>query len=183
MCFASLVSDRGLMFCRALWGGMKIVFVQTGGTIDKEYPRVRRGYAFEVGEPAVGRILGRVDPRFEFEVLSVLRKDSLEIDDEDRERVFEACASAASDRVVVTHGTDTMIETARKLSGIKTKTIVLTGSMRPERFSESDAAFNVGTAVGAVYVIERGTYVAMNGRVYPWDKVGRDPETGAFIEE
>ncbi|MFQ5950627.1 MAG: asparaginase domain-containing protein [Candidatus Geothermarchaeales archaeon] len=162
---------------------MKIVFVQTGGTIDKEYPRVRRGCAFEVGEPSVERILGRVNPRFEFEIMSVLRKDSLEIDEEDREKIYEACAEAASDKVVVTHGTDTMIETAKKLSGIKTKTIILTGSMKPERFYESDAAFNVGTAVGSINVLERGTYVAMNGRVYPWDRVRWDPETGAFIEE
>jgi L-asparaginase len=161
---------------------MKIVFIQTGGTIDKDYPRAREGYAFEIGEPAVVRILERVNPCFDFEVISVLMKDSLDITEQDREIVYNACQKADADRIVITHGTDTMIETAKRLSAIKNKTIVLTGASRPEKFSESDASFNVGTAVGAVNVIDHGVYIAMNGRVHQWKKVRRDPETGQFVK-
>lgn len=162
---------------------MKVLFIQTGGTIDKDYPKLTRGYAFEIGEPAVSRILERVYPNFEFEVLSVLKKDSSENTDQDRERIYEACLRADSDKIIVTHGTDTMIETAKRLSIIEDKVIILTGATRPERFSDSDAAFNIGTAVGAINVLEGGTYIAMNGRVYPWNAVDRNAATGQFIEK
>jgi L-asparaginase len=161
---------------------MKVVFIQTGGTIDKDYPKTDRGYAFEFGEPAVERILQRVNPCFDFEVVSVLEKDSLDITSEDRERIYEACRKARSSKIVITHGTDTMIETARKLSKIRGKAIILTGAMRPEKFSDSDASFNVGTAIGAINVLEEGVYIAMNGLVYRWDRVQRDKETGQFTE-
>ena len=84
--------------------------------------------------------------------------------------------------MVITHGTDTMIETARKLSGIKSKVIVLTGAMKPEKFSDSDASFNIGVAVGAIGLLTSGVYIAMNGRVLPWNKVKRDKQTGRFVE-
>ena len=160
---------------------MKIIFIQIGGTIDKEYPRTTKGYAFEIGEPAVKRILEKVNPTFEFEVISLLQKDSLEITDEDRQKVLQACKDIESDRIIITHGTDTMIETAVKLSEIKDKTIVITGAMRPEKFSDSDAMFNIGVAVSAVQTLSSGIYVAMNGQIYKWDKVKRDMTTGQFI--
>ena len=162
---------------------MKIAFVQTGGTIDKDYPKATGGYAFEIEEPAVKRILEKIDPNFDFEVISVLRKDSLEITEVDRKKIHDACERIAADRIVVTHGTDTMIKTAEKLSGIKGKVIVLTGAMKPERFVDSDAAFNLGTAVGAVSVLRKGVYLAMNGRIYPWNKVKRNSKTGQFVEK
>lgn len=162
--------------------GMKIAFIQTGGTIDKDYPRTKEGYAFEIREPAVARILERVDPCFDFEVISVLMKDSLDITEQDRETVYNACQKVDADRIVITHGTDTMIETAKRLRAIKNKTIVLTGASKPEKFSESDASFNVGTAVGAINVLGHGVYIAMNGRVYRWKHVRRDPATGQFVE-
>ncbi len=162
---------------------MKIIFIQTGGTIDKDYPRPTKGYAFEIGDAALVRILEKANPQFEFEVLPLLKKDSLDMADKDRERIYEACMKADSDRIIITHGTDTIIETAEKLSRIENKVIVLTGATRPERFSDSDAAFNVGTAVGAVNVLEPGVYIAMNGRIYAWDCVKRDPRTGRFAEK
>ena len=162
---------------------MKIIFIQTGGTIDKEYPRTTKGYAFEIGEPAVRRILEKVNPTFKFEVTSLLQKDSLEITDEDRQKIFQACREVEGDRIIITHGTDTMIETAMRLSEITDKTIVITGAMRPEKFSDSDAMFNIGVAVAAVQTLSSGVYVAMNGRVCEWDKVKRDMTTGQFLEK
>jgi L-asparaginase len=162
---------------------MKIVFIQTGGTIDKDYPKMKSGYAFEITEPAVKRILQKVNPIFDFEIISLLKKDSLDITEEDRKKIYAACQKADSDKIIITHGTDTMIETAKKLSTIKNKTIILTGAMRPEKFSDSDASFNVGTAVGAVNVLSNGIYIAMNGRIYPWNKVKRNLETGQFVEK
>jgi L-asparaginase len=161
---------------------MKIVFIQTGGTIDKDYPRSQKGYAFEIGEPAVERILEKVHPSFDFEVVSLLKKDSLDMTEKDRERILEACQKADADKIVVTHGTDTMIETARKLSRVKNKAIVLTGAMKPEKFVDSDASFNVGVALGALSVLSNGVYVAMNGLVLPWNKVKRDERSGRFVE-
>jgi L-asparaginase len=161
---------------------MKIVFIQAGGTIDKDYPRTRKGYAFEIGEPAVKRILGKVHPSFDFEVISLLKKDSLDMTEKDRGKILEACQKADADKIVITHGTDTMAETAKKLSRIKNKAIVLTGAMKPEKFSDSDASFNVGAAVDAINVLSNGVYIAMNGRILPWNKIRRDEQTGLFVE-
>lgn len=161
---------------------MRIVFIQTGGTIDKDYPRKERGYAFEIGEPAVERIIQKAHPNFDYKVISILKKDSLDIAESDREKIYKACIKADSKRILITHGTDTMIETAKKLSAIKNKVIILTGAMKPEKFSDSDAAFNVGTAIGALNVLDKGVYIAMNGRIYPWNKVERNRETGQFVE-
>jgi len=161
---------------------MKIVFIQTGGTIDKDYPKTQKGYAFEIAKPAVERILQRAHPNFDFNVISLLKKDSLDITEQDRDRMHETCQRADTKKIVITHGTDTMLETARKLSDIKDKVIILTGAMRPEKFVDSDAAFNVGTAIGAINVLSNGVYVAMNGRVYAWNEVRRNKKTGQFIE-
>jgi L-asparaginase len=161
---------------------MEIVFVQTGGTIDKDYPKIEKGYAFEIAEPAVRRILQRVNPNFDFEIISILRKDSQDITEEDRKKIQETCQKAKSQKIVITHGTDTIIETAKRLSKVKNKVIILTGAMKPERFFDSDASFNIGTAVGAINVLNNGIYIAMNGRIYPWNNVKRNPETGQFIE-
>lgn len=162
---------------------MKITFIQTGGTIDKDYPRKTKGYAFEIADPAVTRILQRANPNFEFEVLTVLKKDSLEITDAERDEIYKACKKASGDKIIITHGTDTMIETAGKLSAIDDRTIVLTGALLPERFSNSDAPFNIGVAIGAINVLPHGVYVAMNGRIYAWDQCERDMDTGWFIEK
>lgn len=161
---------------------MKITFIQTGGTIDKDYPKTTKGYAFEISEPAVKRILQRVSPNFDFKIISVLKKDSLDITEEDRNKILKMCQETYNDKIIITHGTDTMMETAKKLTGIKNKVIVLTGAMRPEKFSDSDASFNLGVAIGAANVIKNGLYIAMNGRIYPHNKVKRNLETGQFID-
>ena len=162
---------------------MKIAFIQTGGTIDKDYPKATGGYAFEIAEPAVKRILQRVNLNFDWEIISILRKDSQDITEEDRQKIRDACERAEADKIIVTHGTDTMIETARELCSIKDKVIVLTGAMKPEKFIDSDASFNLGVAVGAINVLRQGVYIAMNGRIYPWDIAKRNSRTGQFVDK
>ena len=159
---------------------MDLLFLQTGGTIDKDYPRTRGGYAFEISDPAVERILERVNPSLAYRIDSIAKKDSLELTGDDRRAVRQACQSSDATRIVVTHGTDTMVETAAALCGIEGKVIVVTGAMRPERFSNSDAAFNVGLAVGAALSLQPGVYIAMHGRVLPWDNVTRNA-AGQFV--
>jgi L-asparaginase len=161
---------------------MKIAFIQTGGTIDKDYPKTTKGYAFEIAEPAVKRILEKLNPAFKYEIISVLKKDSLDITQKDRQKIREACKKTTSNKIIITHGTDTMLETAKVLSEIKNKTIIITGAMRPERFSNSDAPINIGMAIGAVNVLESGILIAMHGRIFSWDKCKRDMKTGQFIE-
>ena len=113
----------------------KIYFICTGGTIDKDYARKARTYNFEIAEPAVGRILEIVNPSFNYEIKSILKKDSIDITNEDREFIFKEVEKTDYSNVIITHGTDTMINTAEKLSHIKNKTIILVGSSLPEKFA------------------------------------------------
>ncbi|MCD6474201.1 MAG: asparaginase [Thermoplasmata archaeon] len=152
---------------------MKITFIQCGGTIDKDYPKRKGGYAFEIGEAAVKRIMKRLKPSFDYEIISAMKKDSLDMNEEDRKKLLEICRSLDNDKIIITHGTDTMLETARMLSNIKDKKIILTGAFLPERFYESDAPINIGVAIGAMHFIEDGIYIAMSGRVIPWEKCKR----------
>ena len=135
---------------------MKVTFIQTGGTIDKDYPKTMKGYAFEIANPAVERILEKLNPDFEYEILSVLKKDSLEITEIDREIILATCKSVSNDKIIITHGTDTMLETAKVLGVLMDKIIILTGAMKPERFSNSDAPITVGMAIGAINVLSNG---------------------------
>jgi L-asparaginase len=160
---------------------MRILFIQTGGTIDKDYPRTTKGYSFEITEPAVRRILERINPTFEYRIIPLLQKDSLDLTEDDRQRIVQECQKRAEDRIIITHGTDTMIETAKALRSLKGKHIVLTGAMRPEKFSDSDAPFNIGLAVGAVSTLPCGVYIAMHGKVHPFDVCTRNPSTGQFV--
>jgi L-asparaginase len=160
---------------------MKILFIQTGGTIDKDYPKKIKGYGFEITEPAVRQILERINPAFEYEVISLLRKDSTDITVKDKKKIFEECEKADTDKIIITHGTDTMIDTAIFLSDVDKKTIVLTGAFKPEKFTNSDADFNVGAAVGAINALGYGVYIAMNWTVYKYDKVKRDKVSGKFV--
>ena len=142
---------------------MKILFVQTGGTIDKDYPHTTKGWAFEFGEPGFLRILEKLKPSFNFETHTVFQKDSLEINDADRQQLTEFIQQHSCNKIIITHGTDTMIETARYLSEyIANKTIVITGAMLPERFSNSEAPINLGCAIAAVQLQENGIFVAMH---------------------
>ena len=116
---------------------MRILFIQTGGTIDKSYPKKTQGYAFEIGSPAVHRILKMLNPSFEFEIITCCQKDSMDITDTDRARLVELVNTHSFSKIVVTHGTDTMISTGLFLEKhIKNKTVLLTGAMLPERFKE-----------------------------------------------
>jgi L-asparaginase len=160
---------------------MKILFIQTGGTIDKDYPKSTKGYAFEISEPAVRQILERINPAFEYEVISLLRKDSMDLTVKDKKKIFEECEKADTDKIIITHGTDTMIDTAIFLTEVEKKTIVITGAFKPEKFTNSDADFNVGAAIGAINVLGYGVYIVMNGMVYSYDKVKRDKASGKFI--
>jgi L-asparaginase len=162
---------------------MKILFIQTGGTIDKDYPKTTLGYAFEITDSAVSRILPEANPSFEYEIASVCKKDSTELTSEDRDNILKLCIENTADKIIITHGTDTMIETAEILSEIKNKTIVITGAMRPEKFSNTDADFNIGLAAGGVQSLPFGVYIAMHGIILPWNTITRNLETGQFIQK
>jgi len=152
---------------------MNITFIQTGGTIDKVYPQTEttHGYNFEIGDPAFISILEKINPSFHFDTMSVVKKDSLDFTDEDRQIVFDAVKGCKNEFIVVTHGTDTIYETAETLSTITDKKIILTGAMLPAEFSRSDAMFNLGLAIGAIQTIQSpGVYIALYGRVVLWDQ-------------
>ena len=161
---------------------MNVLFIQTGGTIDKDYPKSTKGWAFEIHDPAVDRILTKLNPSFNYVIKSVLKKDSLEITDQDRMLLLNECISAEENKIIITHGTDTLSETANFLSEIKNKTIILTGAMRPERFTNSDADLNIGIAIGGVQSLSNGVYIAMHGLILPHDEISRNMETGQYLK-
>jgi L-asparaginase len=159
---------------------MKIKIFTTGGTIDKVYFDAKS--EFEVGPPQVSELLADANVTFEFEIESILRKDSLDMTDADRAFIRERVAADAAARIIVTHGTDTMILTALALKGIPRKTIVLTGSMQPARLRVTDAGFNLGTAVVAAQILPTGIYIAMNGRVFNPDTTRKNVAVNRFEE-
>jgi L-asparaginase len=160
---------------------MKIKILTTGGTIDKIY--FDRKSAYEVGDPQANGVLERANVVLDYEVESILRKDSLDFTDEDRALIRQKVASTQSERLVITHGTDTMIETAKVLEGIPGKTIVMTGSMYPAQFRDSDAVFNIGCAVTGAQILGPGVYIAMNGRIYNPRDVRKNVELNRFEEK
>lgn len=155
---------------------MKVFCV--GGTIDKVYFDAISAY--QVGEPQVEAVFRAANVAFEYEIVPLMRKDSLEMSDEDRKRLREAVVSDSATHVLITHGTDTMAQTAEALQGIPEKTIVLTGAMAPARFHDSDATFNIGYAVGVLSVLPFGSYIAMNGHVFPAGTVRKNREAHCF---
>lgn len=155
-----------------------IRILTTGGTIDKVYFDARS--EFEVGDPLIGAILAEAQVGFEFEVVSLMRKDSLEITEQDRQTIYKAVQAAEEDRIIITHGTDTMADTAESLRSIGNKTIVLVGALNPARFRSSDAIFNIGLAVGAVQAMPEGVYIAMNGRIFAAGKVRKNRAANRF---
>ena len=157
---------------------MNVKFFTAGGTIDKVYFDAKSEY--EVGSPQVVEILREAHVTVEHAIESVLSKDSLDMTDEDRQAVRRRIADDPCRRIVLTHGTDTMTQTARCLAGIPDKTIVLTGSMQPGRFRVTDAAFNVGVALGAVQCLPPGVYLAMNGRIFNPDRVRKSADRSCF---
>jgi len=159
---------------------MKIKFFTTGGTIDKVYFDAKS--EFEVGPPQVSELLRDANVTFDYEVESILRKDSLDLTDADRALIRGRVAADPASHIVVTHGTDTMIQTALALKGIPGKTIVLTGSMQPARLRVTDAGFNLGAAVLAVQTLPPGVYVAMNGRSFNPDTCRKNVAGHCFEE-
>jgi len=136
----------------------------TGGTIDKVYFDAKSSY--QVGDPQIAELLAEANVTTPYAVTPLLRKDSLEIDANDRALIVEQVSGAAESQVLITHGTDTMVETARALVGIEGKTVLLVGAMQPARLRVSDAFFNIGFALAAVQLLPPGIYVAMNGRIF-----------------
>ena len=156
----------------------ELLIVTTGGTIDKVYFDDKSDY--QVGDPQIGGILRELGVAFRFTVIPIMRKDSLHITDSDRELIRATIAAQAMRHVLVTHGTDSMVETARVLASIPDKTIVITGALNPARFRGSDAEFNIGTAVGAVQSLPAGVYIAMNGRIWDPMKVRKNVAANRF---
>ncbi|MEJ2273333.1 MAG: asparaginase domain-containing protein [Woeseiaceae bacterium] len=157
---------------------MHIRFITTGGTIDKIYFDAVSNY--EIGESPVQGILAEGLVQFDFEVVPLLKKDSLEMDDGDRARLRAYVEEDDGSLYVITHGTDTMPETARSLMGLEGKTIVLTGALTPARFRATDAVFNVGMAVAAVQIAPPGVYIAMSGQVFEAGTVRKNRARNRF---
>jgi L-asparaginase len=154
------------------------VFV-TGGTFDKTYDESHGRLSF--GDTHVPEMLTLGRSRVELTVETLMMIDSLEMTDIDRERIVARCAECLERRIVVTHGTDTMVETARAVAeSISDKTIVLTGAMIPYAFGSSDGLFNLGSALSFAQVLPPGVYIAMNGQCFLWDRVRKNTQTGTF---
>ena len=136
----------------------------TGGTIDKIYFDALS--EFSVGETKIGDILSEANVGFEYQVTRLLKKDSLELTDEDRHLIYKAVSNSAATHILITHGTDTMIQTAKRLMDIADKVIVLTGAMQPASLRSTDAVFNIGYALGALQHLPTGVHIAMNGQVF-----------------
>jgi len=151
----------------------------TGGTIAKQYDPISGQLDFDADH--LQKILTEGRCTEEVEIETLMLKDSLDMDDVDREIIYQSCLSTPAQKILITHGTDTMIETAFKLAEIKDKMIVLTGAMIPFGFKGSDALFNVGTAFGALNAyLPAGVYLAMNGQVFLYNNVYKDKEKGEF---
>lgn len=151
----------------------------TGGTFDKQYDEINGSLSFTTTHVEDVLRRGRSNVPLSIEVLML--KDSLDLTDDDRGRIVAAARASAEARIVITHGTDTMVDSARTLAQAHLdKTIVLTGAMIPYVFGSSDGLFNLGSALSFAQVLPAGVYVAMNGRVFPWDQVRKNRERGIF---
>ena len=151
----------------------------TGGTIDKIYFDALS--EFQVGETAVDAILREANVDLNCEITSLMKKDSLELTDTDRQIIHDAVQACETRHILITHGTDTMTQTADYLQGIADKTIVFTGAMQPARLRSTDAIFNVGFALAAARLSPPGVYIAMNGLVFPAGAVRKDRQAGRFV--
>jgi L-asparaginase len=157
---------------------MRLRVITTGGTIDKVYFDAASSYA--VGEPQVGLMLKEANVTFDYTVEPVLQKDSLDMTDADRALIRQHVAAAPEERILITHGTDTMTDTAAVLADLPGKVIVFTGSMVPARFRQGDAIFNLGCAIGAIQSLAPGVYIAMNGQVFPAAQVRKNRAQSRF---
>lgn len=156
------------------------IFV-TGGTFDKEYNELTGELYFK--ETHLPEMLQQGRNNLEVTVRTLMMIDSLHMTEEDRALIVHQCRNAPEDRIVITHGTDTMAVTARVIAGnVTQKTIVLTGAMIPYKFGSSDGFFNLGAALAFAQTLPHGVYIAMNGKAFPWDNVQKNKQTGMFEE-
>ena len=153
----------------------------TGGTIDKEYDPLTGELTFAMSH--LSNMLNQVRCKVRFILEEIMLKDSLEMRGEDREEILKKCIRCSENKIIVTHGTDTMVETDRFLGkNLKGKTVVLVGAMIPYAFGASDALFNLGCAFSAVQALQPGVYITMNGKIFLWDNVRKNVESGEFEE-
>lgn len=157
---------------------MTVQILTTGGTIDKTYFDAKSDY--KIGDPQIVEILKQANAQCCYEVDTLFRKDSLDLTDADRALIAEHVKQSTSNRILITHGTDTMVETAKVLQHMTGKTIVLVGSLTPARFKYSDAEFNIGFAMGAVQALPPGVYIAMNGQLFDPQQVRKNREANRF---
>lgn len=157
---------------------MFIQFITTGGTIDKVYFDALS--QFEIGDSPIDTILTDGLVSFDYDVVPMFRKDSLELTDADRQALRAFVLQSSANLFIISHGTDTMVETAHALGALGDKTVVLTGALSPARFKTTDAVFNIGMAVAAVQTAAPGVYIAMSGRIFAADKVRKNRDENRF---
>lgn len=157
---------------------MSIEIITTGGTIDKIYFDEKSSY--EIGEPQIDEVLRDANLTIDYWIKPLLRKDSLDLTIEDRQLIKSMVLESSAAMIVITHGTDTMVETANFLSGIPEKSIVLTGSMQPARFRFTDAIYNIASALTAVQLLPVGVWIAMNGQIFEPKKTQKNVAKNRF---
>lgn len=158
---------------------MPVKVLITGGTIDKEYDKIHGQLVLTNSH--INEMLEQARCRLDLSIESIMLKDSLYMDENDRIQILDKCKSFEESKIVITHGTDTIVETATLIAKeIPDKTIVLFGAMIPYTFGNSDALFNFGTALAAVQSLDKGVFVTMNGIIFPYDKVRKNKEEGHF---
>jgi len=155
-----------------------ILIITTGGTIDKVYFDAKSEY--EVGPPNIERILGEMNLTLRYRILSLMRKDSLDLTENDRHLICQAVEEEPEKMILITHGTDTMVETGHSLQSVAGKTIVLTGAIEPALFKTSDALFNIGCGLAAVQIAPPGVYIAMNGTIFDCKNVRKNRDKNRF---
>ncbi len=157
-----------------------IKFFVTGGTFDKAYNEIRGELFFE--HTHLPEMLDLARNRTAVEIETLMMVDSLVMTESQRQDIVDACAATPHEKIIVTHGTDTMVVTAKALAALGLpKTIVLTGAMIPYKFGSSDGLFNLGSAMAYANVLPKGVYIAMNGEYFPWDNVRKDQQAGRFV--
>lgn len=160
---------------------MAIRIFVTGGTFDKEYNELNGSLYFK--DTHLNEMLKLGRSKVKVEVRTLMMMDSIDMKDTDRELIAQNCLKADEDKIIVTHGTDTMVETAKVIAEkIKDKTIVLTGAMIPYKFGSSDGLFNLGSAIAFVQTMPKGIYISMNGRIFNWDNCRKNKNIGEFEE-
>ncbi len=158
---------------------MPIKLILTGGTIDKDYNELNGELGFV--KTHINSMLKQARCHIRLNIQQLMLIDSLQMTEQHRQEILTACQKTSSDKIIITHGTDTMVETAKALAGqIHNKTIILLGAMIPYIFKKSDALFNLGCAISAVQCLDSGIYITMNGRIFTWDNVRKNREIGRF---